>query len=97
MIVVLGIGGTHLSGLQMSVIHYTSLVGKAGEKKIPSLTVPHGPRPCTLQMLYKSSWVLLSVYWQLFPIKYCHCQSVHDCKEPCSKDNFPQNFVETTY
>jgi len=29
MIMVLGIGGTHLSGFQMSVINYTSPVSKA--------------------------------------------------------------------
>lgn len=55
MIVVLGIGGTHLSGFQMSVINYASPVGKAGGKKIPSLTAPLDPRPYTLQMLYSSS------------------------------------------
>lgn len=64
MIVVLGIGGTHLSGFQMSVINYTSPVGKAGEKKIPSLTAPQGPRPYILEMLYKALWCC---YVSLFP------------------------------
>lgn len=64
MIVVLGIGGTHLSGFQMSVMNYTSLVGKAGEKKIPLLTAPHGPSPYILEMLYKALWCC---YVSLFP------------------------------
>lgn len=77
MIVVLGIGGTHLSGFQMSVINYASPVGKTGEKKIPSLTVPHGLRPYTLQMLYKSSHVLLCPF---SPSCFqCHTVTVEVC------------------
>lgn len=47
--------------------------------------------------LQKLLGVVMSVYCQLFAMPGCHCQSVHDCKELCSKDNFPQSFVETTY